>query len=117
VIMTLSLIGTISIFNIYLFNLQDCKGDIVYGVVDRIEEGCVVLLLIDDTELIATASSMPNGITEGSWLKLKRKANSFCSVTSDIEMTKQYENKIKKLYDEIKSSPSLQRVKNRDENE
>lgn len=114
IVITASFLLTICTF---YFVQSKCKGEVIYGVIDRIVDDKVVFLLTDETELLLRKNNVPTEAHPGVWFRIEREGQSICSITLDYIKTKLHKQRIDTLYEQMKISPSLQRVKNRDENE
>src|SRR5690625_386511 len=94
---------------------SNCKGEIIYGVIDRVIDDQVVFLLTDDTELLLPKNKLLHEPSPGVWFRIERDHQTICSLAPDFIKTKLHQQQMNTLYEQMKSSPFLQRVKNRDE--
>lgn len=99
----------------FYFAQSNCRGEIIYGVIDRIVDDQVVFLLTDETELLLPTHKLLNEVRPGIWFRIERDNKAICSLNPDYMKTKLHQQQINTLYEQMKTSPSLQRVKNRDE--
>jgi hypothetical protein len=60
------------------------------AVVDRIVDGQHAVLLINDSlELVVPATELPDGASEGSWLRVTIRGNTLVNAALDAEKTSQ----------------------------
>lgn len=87
----------------------------VTGYVDRIEDGRFAVLLVDSLgkEFIVDISELPEGVSEGLYVKIILTDGEIREITAESEKTEAMEQKIADQLQRIKSKSSRSRFKRR----
>lgn len=80
----------------------------VKAVVDRLENGCAVLLIGDEErKLNVPSESLPNGSREGQWLQVELEGDRLVSVEIDMEETARAKQRIMEKLERLRKGEHL----------